>query len=167
MRTLERKELKELLVRCWMTHDGLWFYHALQECGIEKTSKINQAAARAIGAVEARRIARALGVEKVAGFGDLRELMQSGFEVIKGDFMKFTYDWSVENRLHVQTDRCFAYEGITKMGAIDGYDCGIFARVSGWFDGLGIACEVTPPLKGCLLHTGQRCYRDFTFTFPD
>jgi hypothetical protein len=168
MRELDRKELKELLVKCWMTHDGLWFYHAVQEVGIEKTSKINQAAARAIGAVEARRIARALDIEKITTFAELRELMQSGFEVIKGDFMNFAYDWSTENQLHVKTNRCFAYEGIKKIGAgaIDGYDCGIFARVSGWFDGLGIAHQINPPLEGCMLHRDGACHRDFTFSFP-
>ncbi len=35
MKELDKKEMKELLVKCWMTHDGLWFYHSLQECGIE------------------------------------------------------------------------------------------------------------------------------------
>jgi hypothetical protein len=168
MKTLDKNELKELLVKCWMTHDGLWFYHSVQEVGIEKTSRINQAAARAIGAIEAKRIARALGVEKIATFAELTELMQSGFEVIKGDFMQFAYDWSAENRLHVKTNRCFAYEGISKMGpdAIDGYDCGIFARVSGWFDGLGIAHEVNPPLKGCMWRREGSCHRDFRFSLP-
>ena len=165
MKTLEKKEMKELLVRCWMTHDGLWFYHSLQESGIESTSRINQAAARAIGAVEARRITRALGVEKVSTFQDLVELMQSGFEVIRGDFMDFVYDWIPEDRLHVRTNRCFAYEGIKKLGAIDGYDCGIFARIAGWFDGLNIHCEIDPPLKGCMLHREGFCHRDFTFDF--
>jgi hypothetical protein len=165
VKTLEKKELKELLVRCWMTHDGLWFYHAFQECGIEKASKINQAAAKAIGGIEAKRIAKALGIDTVSDFDQLRELLTSGFDVIKGDFMHFSYDWSRNNFLHVQTDRCFAYEGIKKIGGLDGYDCGIFARVSGWFDGLGIAYELNPPLKGCMLHRDGNCYRDFTFSF--
>ena len=167
MRTLTKEETKELLVRCWMTHDGLWFYHAVQEVGIEKTSKINQAAARAIGAVEARRIARTFGVEKVARYADLRKLVESGFNVIRGDFMDYTWDWSAENRLHITTTRCFAYDGIKKMGqsAIDGYDCGIFARVSGWFDGLGIAHKIDPPLTGCMLHREGSCHRDFEFGF--
>ena len=82
MKSLDKNELKELLVRCWMTHDGLWFYHSLQECGIEKTSKINQAAARAIGAVEARRITRALGIEKVETFEEFKELGLVGVQII-------------------------------------------------------------------------------------
>ena len=49
---LEKKELKELLVKCWMTHDAMWFTHCLQECGIDKTSKINREAVKAVAAVE-------------------------------------------------------------------------------------------------------------------
>jgi hypothetical protein len=87
MKTLDKKELKELLIRCWMTHDGLWFYHSVQESGIEKANKVNQLAARAIGAIEAKRIVKALELGKINTFAALRELMQSGFEVIRGDFM--------------------------------------------------------------------------------
>ena len=53
---LEKKELKDLLVKCWMTHDAMWFYHCLQECGIEKTNRINRAAVKAVAAVEIRRL---------------------------------------------------------------------------------------------------------------
>jgi len=165
MKSLDTKELKELLVKCWMTHDGLWFYHCLQECGIEKTSTINQAAARAIGNIEAKRIARAVGFDKVSSFEELKRLVKEGFAIVRGDFMHFTHDFSTNNVMHIETNRCFAYEGITKMGAIDGYDCGIFARMAGWLDGLEIPYEVSPPIRGCLLHTEGRCYRDFTFFF--
>ena len=163
MRSLDRNELKELLVKCWMTHDGLWFFHCLQECGIEKTSSINQAAARAIGAIEAKRIMKAFGMEKLATLEELEEFMEEGFDVVKGDFMKFNFDWTEEGVLHITTGRCFAHDGIKKMGAIDGYDCGIFARVAGWFDGLGIEYEITPPVEGCMMHTDGTCFRDFTF----
>lgn len=165
MKSLDKKELKELLVKCWMTHDGLWFYHCLQECGIEKTSKINQAAARTIGAIEAKRIVRALEIEKIDSFEALRELIDGGFDTVRGDFMDFTFDCSEDGLMHIKTNRCFAYEGISKMGAIDGYDCGIFARMAGWFDGIGIEFEVDPPIEGCMLHSEGKCYRDFRFNF--
>jgi hypothetical protein len=165
IKSLDKQEMKELLVKCWMTHDGLWFYHALQECGIEKTSKINQAAARAIGTVEARRIMRALGVKSIEDFEGLMEFMEHGFSLVRGDFMEFDFDSSVENVLHIDAKRCFAFEGISKMGAIDGYDCGIFARMAGWFDEMGIHYEVTPPVRGCMMHKEGKCFRDFKFKF--
>lgn len=165
METLEKKELKELLVKCWMTHDGLWFYHCLQECGVEKTTKINQAAARAIDAVEVKRIARVLGIEKIETFEALIELIHDGLDVVRADFMDFTFEVTAKKVPHITADRCFAYEGIKKMGAIEGYDCGIYARMAGWLAGLGIQYEIDPPLTGCLMHAKGQCHRDFKFNF--
>ena len=165
MKSLGKKQLKELIVKCWMSHDGLWFYHSLQESGIEKTSRINQAAARSIGAVEAKRIVRALDIEKVDTFEKLKEVIDDGFDVVRGGFMDFDFDCSTKNVMHITANRCFAYEGIKKMGAIDGYDCGIFARVAGWFDGLEIKYEVSPQIEGCMMHAEGKCSRDFRFFF--
>ena len=33
---LDKNQLKEILVKCWMTHDGAWFYNCYNELGIEK-----------------------------------------------------------------------------------------------------------------------------------
>ena len=52
MKTLKKNELKEILIKNWMTHDAMWFYHCLQECGIERTNKINKAAVRAMAMIE-------------------------------------------------------------------------------------------------------------------
>jgi hypothetical protein len=38
---IRTEELVDLLNRCWMTHDGMWFYHCLQEFGIEKANKLS------------------------------------------------------------------------------------------------------------------------------
>ena len=50
---VEKEVIRDLLGKGWLTHDGMWFYHCLQECGIEKTNKINRAAVEALAAVEA------------------------------------------------------------------------------------------------------------------
>ncbi|MBM4314117.1 MAG: hypothetical protein FJ122_09385, partial [Deltaproteobacteria bacterium] len=60
---LEKEALKELLVKCWMTHDAVWFTHCLQECGIEKTSRMNRQAVKALATVEIGRLKKAVGVE--------------------------------------------------------------------------------------------------------
>jgi hypothetical protein len=41
---ISRGQLKEILTKNWMIHDAMWFYHCLNECGIETTNKINKAA---------------------------------------------------------------------------------------------------------------------------
>lgn len=165
MTSLDKRELKELLVKCWMTHDGMWFYHCLQECGIDKTNKINKAAVRSMAMIEIKRIKKALDVEEVETFEQFKEFMQGVYETVKVDFINFTHEAPSENLYHVVMEQCFAYDGIKRIGAIDKYQCGIFDRIEGWFDGMGFKYSVTPQIEGCMMHTDGKCFRDFKFNF--
>jgi hypothetical protein len=165
MKTLKKNELKEILIKNWMTHDAMWFYNCLQECGIEKTNKINKAAVRAMGIVEIRRIQQAAGVEKVATFEDFWSLIEAAWDIVKGDFMKSSFTLPAKNVLRGDFERCFAYEGIKQIGAIEQYECGIFERIYGWLDGIGIKYYVSPQVQGCMMHTDGKCFREITLTF--
>jgi len=162
---LEKKELKELLVKCWMTHDAMWFYHCLQECGIEKTNKINRDAVKAVAAVEIRRLKKAVGVDQLSTFGAFWDFFQAAMATFTGDFMKYSFESKGMNRISAVWYRCFAYEGIKALGVIDRYECGIMARVEGWFDALGVKYEVDPKVTKCMMHSEERCYREYTFFF--
>ena len=48
---------------------------------------------------------------------------------------------------------------------IDQYQCGIFERVKGWLDGLGVEYTITPEVEGCMMHTDGQCFREFHFSF--
>lgn len=165
VKLLSQKELKELLIKNWMTHDAMWFYHCLQECGIEKTNKINKAAVRALGVIEIKRIQKATGIDKVETFEDFKLLIDAVFSIVKGDFMDFTYSFPSENTLRGELKDCFAYNGMKRMGVLDQYQCGIMERIYGWFDGLGIRYSVSPQVEGCMMHTDGHCSRDFRFDF--
>jgi hypothetical protein len=165
VKTLDRNELKEILIKNWMTHDAMWFYHCWQECGIEKTNKINKAACRAMGVIEIKRIQKAVGIQNVATFEDFRSLVEAARDIVKGDFMKSDFSLPARNTLRGDFERCFAYEGIKRVGAIEGYQCGIFERIYGWFDGMAIKYSVSPQVEGCMMHTDGRCFREITFTF--
>ena len=165
MKSLNKSELKEILIKNWMTHDAMWFYHCLQECGIEKTNKINKAAVRAMGTIEIKRIQKAVGMAKVETFEDFKLLSDAAWSIARGNFMKFSYGYPAENVLHGGFESCFAYEGIKQIDAIDKYQCGIFERIYGWFDGMGIKYSVSPQVEGCMMHTDGRCFRDITFSF--
>jgi hypothetical protein len=129
MRLLDKNELKELIVKCWMTHDGLWFYHCLQECGMEKTSKVNQAAARAIGAVEVKRIMRVLGKEKIETFEELMEFVLDGLDVIRGSFMDFSsmpppgtsFAYGQTDALRTKASRRWAPSRVTTVAFLRGW----------------------------------------------
>ncbi len=165
MKTLQKNELKEILIKNWMTHDAMWFYHCLQECGIERTNNINKAAVRAMGTIEIRRIQKAVGIQNVATFEDVKSLLEAAWDIVKGDFMKSSLSLPAKNILRGDFERCFAYEGIKGIGAIEQYQCGIFERIYGWFDGLGMKYNVSPQVKGCMMHTDGKCFREITFAF--
>ncbi|MBA4422220.1 MAG: hypothetical protein C0390_03840 [Syntrophus sp. (in: bacteria)] len=162
---LEKKELKELLTKCWMTHDAMWFYHCLQECGIEKTNKVNRAAVKALATVEITRLKKAAGVERLETFGEFWDFFQFTMATLTGDFMKYSFESKEMNHICGIWHQCFAYEGVKMLGMIDQYECGIMDRVESWFDTLGIKYEVEPKVTRCMMHTEGRCYRDYTFFF--
>ena len=58
-------------------------------------------------------------------------------------------------RIHVH--RCFAADNAQRAGIADQYECGIFARSTGWLDALDLTYELTPPLGKCPKAQGQEC----------
>jgi hypothetical protein len=164
METLSKNQLKEILIKNWMTHDALWFYHCLRECGIEKTNQINRAAVRAMGIIEIGRIQKAVGLQKVTTFEDVKSLLEGAWDIVKGDFMKASFSLPSGNVLRGDFQRCFAYEGMKRMGVIERYQCGIFERIYGWFDGIGLSYSVSPQVEGCMMHSEGRCFREIMFS---
>ncbi len=61
---MREEQLKELLIKNWMTHDAMWFYHSVQEFGMEKTNVVNKAAVRSMAGVEIKRLKKAMGVDQ-------------------------------------------------------------------------------------------------------
>lgn len=165
MLPIEPLELRELLNKCWMTHDGMWFRHCLQECGIETTNKINKAAIYSTARVEVRRLAKALGVETIETFEELHAFIQQANDLVKADFMKIECSSPQYNVLRWDVPQCFAYEGITRLGVIAQYQCGIFERVKGWLDAFGIEYTITPEVPGCMMYDASYCFREFHFQF--
>jgi hypothetical protein len=162
---MDKVQLRNLLNKGWMTHDGMWFFHCVQECGIEKTNKINKAAVRTMAMVEVKRIKKALGLNEISSFNDIKILLEEGFEIIRADFMNFDLYFPEENIFRWEIPTCFAYEAVKKLGVADQYQCGIVDRVLGWFDGLGIKYSLTPSTEECLMHTEGKCSREFKFSF--
>ena len=164
---LDKHQLKELLIKCWMTHDGSWFYNCARELGIDAANKLNKAAIRTLSVIEMQRIKKAMGLKKenINTFEQLKDFIINAFSVIKGDFMDFNYTFPEENRLHWEMTKCFAYEGMKRIGVKEQYECGILYRVSCWLDALGIKHTVEPKIEECLLNSQERCFGDIIFNF--
>ena len=56
------------------------------------------------------------------------------------------------------------YDQVTRAGVAEHYECGIFERVAGWLDGLGLAHELSPPLGKCLKAQGRDCAYTITLS---
>ena len=167
MKTLTNHELRELLNKNWMTHDGMWFRHCLEAVGIEQTNRINRAAIRSLAPIEARRMLEALGLERPEDFSGLKAVTVGFFGLVGADFMRIRYDFPREDVIRFTWDQgqCFAYEGMKRLGVADRYECGIFERVGGWFASLGLVFTLYPETQGCLMHEQGRCVRELRFSF--
>jgi hypothetical protein len=162
---LEKDELKELLNKGWMTHDAMWFYHCLEEFGIEKTNKINLAAIKSMAAIEIKRYQKALGMEKLDSFEEFKRFFDMAMGIATGKFMKYNYEILGHNLMHSEWESCFAYEGMKGLGVADRYECGIMLRIDTWLDTLGIKYKVEPKVTGCMMHTDGKCFREYKFFF--
>jgi len=74
---IDKEEIRDLLGKSWLTHDGMWFYHTYQEVGIEKANKLNKAAIRSLAPIEINRVKKVLGIdrEKIVAFEDLKDFI--------------------------------------------------------------------------------------------
>lgn len=164
--TIDASEARrQLLVKCWMTHDAMWFRHAIEACGIEKANAINLAAVQSMATVEIRRIQKALGIAEVKSPDALRRLVDGAWGIIGGDFMEFGLSWPSPDLLRWEVRRCFAFEGVTQLGVVARYQCGIYPRVEAWFDAVGVRWTVAPKFEGCLMHREGHCGREYRFDF--
>jgi hypothetical protein len=163
MQEIPGRELKELLLKCWMTHDGMWFYHTMCDSGIDKANQINKAAIKSLAAVEMERVRTAFGVKEICSFQDVEALFDAAFGVLTDSFMGFEYSFPSENVMHWEMGKCFAHSGMTRLGVIDRYECGVIYRVACWFDSLGIRYSLNPPVDRCIKHLSGACRGDFRF----
>ncbi len=170
LETLEKREIKELISKGWITHDAMWFVHCLQEFGIEKTNKINRAAVKSMSTIEVGRLKKALGVTKDTfdTFDELMAFITESMDIVLADFMKVKFNAPSKNILHweMEKDNCFAYKGMCKLGVSDKYECGVLHRIECWLDTLNIPYTMTPQVKKCLMHSKGECAGDFIIDLP-
>jgi hypothetical protein len=167
MKTLDRSELKELLLKCWMSHDGAWFNACLQEFGVETANRLNKAAIKTLASIELPRITKTLGIDTSGPPTPamLREVLRGALSVVKGDFMDFEYRFASDRELEWKINRCFAFEGMKALGVSDRYECGLLYRVGSWIESLGIEYEMAEPISGCMMNERGFCANSIRLKF--
>lgn len=168
-----KREIRDLLGKGWLTHDGMWFYHTFQELGIEKANKLNKSAIRSLAPIEIERIKKVLGIgeEKIGTFEELKDFMLEAIELILPNsvFEKFRFRASPKDLLHWQWERgqCFAYKSMKQIGIIDGYSCGVMYRIECWLEALGIKYSIEPKIDKCIMHEKGACLGVINVTLGD
>jgi len=169
MQGMTRQEIANLLNRCWMTHDGMWFFHCYRAFGIEKANEINKAAIRSLAPLEMERIKKTLGLEKqkIENERELQDFFGSVSRLFIPDFMAIQITFPKENTLHwdFEPGSCFAYKGMKRIGAVEGYECGVIFRLRCWMDCLGLKYRLSPEVGRCLMLEDGRCSGEFEFDF--
>ena len=160
---IEKTEIRDLLGKGWLTHDGMWFYHTCQAFGIERTNALNKAAIKSLAPIEIERAKRVLGIDKesVDNFDELMDFMIATLEL--------TLPHSVFKKLHLsspsrdlihwdwESGQCFAYKGMKQTGMIDGYRCGVMYRIECWLEALGVRYLMQTRITGCLMNEKGIC----------
>ncbi len=118
-----------------------------------------------LAGIEMGRVKKAFDLPAVENMDGLMAAFEAGWSTLGADFMQFDFAPKPGDVLHVEARRCFAYEGMKRLGVADRYECGIFSRMEGWFDALGVRYTVTPEILGCMMNDQGQCYRDYSFEF--
>ncbi|HYA41234.1 MAG TPA: DUF6125 family protein [Syntrophobacteraceae bacterium] len=154
---LSAKEREGLLVRCWISHDARWYTAVARAFGIDAANKLNQFAARETGKIEAVRITRALGLAPVVTLDDYAVVHEVLIGLLGPDLIDYELLAAGDGAWEFRVRRCFAHENVMRAGIGEEYECGVFARVTGWMEALGLNCEMTPALAGCARAQGREC----------
>lgn len=172
MKSLEeitKEELIDLENRCWMTHDGMWFYSCLNRFGIDEANRMNKSAIKNLAPFEIERTKKAIGYNKqtIETFDDFRAYFSLAKTLFIPPFMKATMSFQKQKVLHWEFEpkNCFAYKGMKRLDVIDKYECGVIYRIECWLDCFGIKYETKPKIDKCLMHTSGQCSGDIELFF--
>ncbi len=157
--------VRGLLGKGWLTHDAMWVTAAYQECGPEIANKLNSRAIAMMTPIETKRFQEFLDLPEVDTFQKLQDFITGAFAVISGEFTDFRITFPEHNILRWHSAQCFAFDGISKIGLIDHYQCGIIGRLEGWLKALRLEYEILPKIEGCLMHNTGSCKLDIRFSF--
>jgi len=160
---IKKTEIRDLLGKGWLTHDGMWFYHTCHELGIEKANELNKAAIKSLAPIEVDRMKRllAIGQEKFKTIDELLKFMLPALELTLPNsvFKKLHFTAGDGNLIRWKWEslQCFAYKGMKQVGVIDRYHCGVIYRIECWLEALGVRYSIQPVIEGCLMHEKGAC----------
>ena len=164
---LTGEQLRNFLVNNWLTHDALWYGEVAARFGMAEASPMNLRVCRSLGKIEFKRFLKATDSLRPDGMGAFKDLFDRAWRVFGPRGFDAEVDFRGDDAIVVMTRECFAHKGMVRAGLIDEYECGIFERIEGWFDAMGLNYMRTPDLSRCLKYKGQDCVVTIGFHFEE
>ena len=165
LKQITGEEVRDFLLTNWMTHDALWYREVASRFGMAEASPMNLRVCRSLGTIELRRLLKATRSGFPKDMGELKTIYEEGRRLLVPPFFQGEVEFRGEDTVLFTTRECFAHKGMTQVGLIDEYECGIFERIAGWFDAMELEYHRTPDLSRCLKHLGRECHVTFAFRF--
>jgi len=162
---INRDQLRNILIRNWMTHDALWYGEVAATFGMAQASPMNLRVCRKLGQIEFKRLMNVVEAPPPKNFQAYRELFELGKDVFVPEFITIQIDYPGNSVQVFRISECFAHNGMKKLGLLPVYECGIFERIEGWFDAMGLRYTRTPDLSRCLKFKGEECRITVHFHF--
>lgn len=161
---LDSKTREDMIRRAWYAHDARWFAAVAAEYGMEVANRLNRAAVRAVGQVEAGRLARALGRQRAENVEEFLDFLKGGLDLYVAPPLMDMAMRKVDDRSYeVTVNDCFVYTNIAKAGITETYECAVWDRVQGYHEALGQSLEDGQrPGAICVRARGQECRRVLT-----
>jgi hypothetical protein len=166
-----KAELRDLLGKGWLTHDGMWFYSVYREHGIEKANKLNKDAIKSMVPFEVQRLTQIMGIQEgqIKSIEDIRDFLLCGMELILPASVFSKLHFSVPSGDVIQWEweknECFAYKGMQRMGVIGNYECGVMYRIECWLESLGLKFISNPRPGKCQMNEKGHCWGNYEFRF--
>ena len=157
--SLAPAEREDLIRSAWYSHDARWFSTVAADCGMEVANRANRQAIRQAGIVEARRLSKHLDLPPVRSLDAFFAFTDTGRDLFVGSIVDLAVRKTGELSYEVEVTKCFAAENIARAGLAESYECGIFDRIEGWHEGLGLPLAEPVPRTLCHLANGRRCTR--------
>jgi hypothetical protein len=155
---LSDEQEKELLRKCWYTHDARWFMSVAQEYGLDVANKLNKRTCRALGEAEMRRFVRALDIPQPRTVQELVPVIGAAFRLFTPPpLMDLEVRVVDERSWEGWMKRCFIHDNVVKAGIGASYVCAAIDRIYGWHDALGLPLAEEPPALRCPKIEGREC----------
>lgn len=152
---------REALLRGgWYSHDARWYNAVAEEYGIEAANRLNRRAARAVGKVEARRLAAALGIERLDTVNGFLGFLDAGRDLyVPPSLIEMTTEVVDDHSYAVAVGECYVSTNVQRAGIADVYECAVLDRVQGWHEAVGLPMAEDPAPFQCPKTRGEACRR--------